>query len=236
MFQHLSVLLFIVFSTISFGQKDASINRHKHDVEKEQFLPTKIKDSEKQILKNKKVPSIIQEEVAEVLSYFPELAEIQIDFVFKDRINKSFMQAQPKWYGFFQSKNKRDYVIKISRNFQMEDYMLPIEELPKDIIIGWLAHELGHIMDYQDKSAFALIKFGLSYITSHEYMIEAERTADVKAIHCNLGDYLVIKKNFIQNHSDIPLNYKDRIKQFYMSAEEAIELMDNLSGEMLTSD
>ncbi|MDF9795460.1 hypothetical protein OKW21_000723 [Catalinimonas alkaloidigena] len=236
MFQHLSVLLLIVFSTFNFGQNDASTVYHKHDVATKQFVETKIEESEKQILKNKKAPSIIREEIAEVLSYFPELANTQIDFVFKDRINKSFMQAQPKWYGFFQSKSKRDYVIKISRNFQMEGHTIPIEKLPKDIIIGWLAHELGHIMDYQDKSAFALMKFGWSYLTSREYMIEAERTADVQAIHCNLGEYLVIKKNFIQNHTDIPLEYKERIKQFYMSAEEAIELMDNLPDDLLTAD
>lgn len=234
MIKQFLALSFVLFTSFGFVQDHPPIRYSSSHISAEKNQPEEAEEPHAQYLKNKNVPSLIRGEVAEVLAFFPELADVQIDFVFKKKINKCFMQAQPKWYGFFQSKSKRDYVIKISRSFQLEGSAIPIEEMPSDVLKGWFAHELGHIMDYQDRSAFSLMKFGFSYITSRKYMMEAERTADVKAIHCNLGEYLLSSKNFILNHTDIPLEYKEKINRFYMSAEEATELIDNLPEDMFT--
>lgn len=187
-------------------------------------------------LLHKKMPGLLRKDIAQALSYFPDLADVRIDFVFRDKLNKAFMQAQPKWYGFFQSPDNRHYIIKISRNFQLEDGMLPIEEMPRDALLGWLAHELGHIMDYQEKSAFALMAFGLSYITSHQHMIEAERNADIHAIRSKAGPYILQTKDFIHGYQGVPQAYREKIARFYMTPGEAMQLMDELSEEMLPSE
>lgn len=178
-------------------------------------------------LNNKTIPAVIAEEVEAALSYYPSLADTRIEFVFKDNINNSFMVAQPKWYGVFQGKNKRSYVIKMGREFQLNDNQsVPIEDLPENVLEGWIAHELGHIMDYKDRSGIALIGFGIRYITSKNYLINAEQMADIYAIDHGLGDFLISTKHFILDHDDIPSQYKKRIKRFYMSPEMVVQLIE----------
>ncbi|MFP4290066.1 MAG: hypothetical protein ACLFQ0_00470 [Cyclobacteriaceae bacterium] len=199
-------------------------------------ITTTDEENDELYLLNKKVPAILREDVAEVLSYFPELAETEIEFVLRNKINKSFMQAQPKWYGFFQSSKKRDYVIKISRHFQLEDSSIPLEEIPREVRLGWLAHELGHIMDYQERNAFSLMGFGISYITSRKSMMEAERAADVHAIHCNTGDLILHTKDFILNYEGVPQVYRNKIEKYYMSAEDAMQIIEEIPQEVLSSE
>ncbi|MGK7391111.1 MAG: hypothetical protein ACNS60_12200 [Candidatus Cyclobacteriaceae bacterium M2_1C_046] len=178
-------------------------------------------------LANKSIPAVIAEEVESALSYYPELANTPIDFVFSKNIKKAFMVAQPKWYGIFQKKKNRGYIIKMGREFQLNDNKtVPIEDLPENVLEGWIAHELGHIMDYKDRSGIGMMGFGLRYITSKKFLINAEQMADVHAIDHGLGNYLISTKHFILDHDDIPSQYKKRIKRFYLSPEMVVQLIE----------
>ncbi|MEK6479086.1 hypothetical protein WJR50_16180 [Catalinimonas sp. 4WD22] len=175
---------------------------------------------------NKNIPEIIRKEVIEALSHYPELAETPIDFVFRKDIIKSFMQAQPKWYGIFQGKKKRRYIVKITPALKLKNKSIPIEELPTDALVGWFGHELGHIMDYKNRSGFALLRFGIGYMTSEKYLMKAEQRADLYAINHHLGSEILSTKHFILDHAQIPLAYKERIRRLYMSPEEVMEIID----------
>ncbi|WPP52720.1 hypothetical protein [Catalinimonas niigatensis] len=176
--------------------------------------------------KNKSIPDIIRDEVIIALSHYPELADTRIDFVFRKDILKSFMQAQPRWYGIFQGKRRRRYVVKITPALQLKEKSIPVEELPTDALVGWLGHELGHIMDYETRTGFGLIRFGIGYLTSEKYLKKAEQTADLFAINHHLGSEILSTKHFILEHADIPLAYKERIRRLYMSPEEVMEYID----------
>src|SRR5690606_12681890 len=54
-------------------------------------------------------PESVANEVEIALSHYPELAEVAIEFKFKNKIRKSTMQAQPEFWSFFGSKKKRRY-------------------------------------------------------------------------------------------------------------------------------
>lgn len=176
--------------------------------------------------KNKNIPDIIREEVLIALSHYPELADTRIDFVFRKDILKSFMQAQPKWYGIFQGKRRRRYIVKITPALQLKNKSIPVEELPTDALVGWIGHELGHIMDYETRTGVGLIRFGIGYLTSEKYLKKAEQTADLFAINHQLGSEILSTKHFILKHADIPLAYKERIRRLYMSPEEVMEHID----------
>ncbi len=184
---------------------------------------------------NKTIPEKIEKEVIIALSHYPELKDTPIDFVFRKDILKSFMQAQPKWYGVWQSKRKRKYVVKITPALKLKEKSIPVENLPSEALVGWIGHELGHIMDYQTKTGLGLIRFGIGYLTSEKYLKKAEQTADLYAINHHLGSEILSTKNFILDNADIPLAYKERIRRLYMSPEEVMEYIDE-DGTLLPID
>lgn len=181
-------------------------------------------------------PDAIASEASEALSYYPELADVDIKFKFKNNIKKSTMQAQPVFSSFLRSRNKRSYVILISKKIKIDGTEFKTKDIPSKVMIGWLGHELGHIIDYQNKNNLQLIWFGVTYLLSDNHIIEAERAADTYAVSHGMGDYILETKNFILNHANIKDSYKLRIKKYYLSPEEIMELVKSKAEKNLISD
>ena len=179
------------------------------------------------ILKAQQVfPPSIEKEAVTALSHYPELNATRITFKFKKKIRKSTMQAQPTLGSIFRSKKKRKYVILMSERFKIEDTIFSTVNLPSDVLIGWLGHELGHIMDYEQRTGMNLIGFGLGYSFSEKFMKNAERMADTFAVDHGLEKYILATKNFIMNEAGFPEKYKKRIKRYYLSPEEIMLLVE----------
>jgi len=177
-------------------------------------------------LDNKIIPENIKKEVIEAISYYSELYDTAIEFKFKNNIKKSTMQAQPRFASFFKSKENREYVILISRNIQIEGEQFTIDDIPSDVIIGWIGHELGHVMDYRNRTNVGMLIFGLKYLFSSAHIKEVERAADTYAIAHGMGDYILKTKNFILDNANLSEKYKDRIRRLYISPEEVMELIN----------
>lgn len=165
-------------------------------------------------------PQSLKTPILEALSQFPELEKVSIDFLFKDKIKNAKMQAQPKMSFIFKNRKKRDYKIKISRMVQVGDQLQPIETLPQEILVGWFAHELGHIVDYTKRSAMNMTGFGLRYVTSRRFLKKAERRADVFAVKHGFADHIIKTKEYILEDSDFSNDYKSRIDDLYLSPKE----------------
>lgn len=175
--------------------------------------------------KNKIIPNEILEEAKISLNYYPELEDVLIEFKFKSSLKKSFMKAQPVFLSLFKSKKKRSYLILMSETFKIDGLELSIKDVPSDILVGWLGHELGHIMDYHRRSSVNLISFGIKYLFSSSFIRDAERTADTQAVSHGMKDYILATKNFILNHSSLSEKYKARIKKLYLSPDEIMLLI-----------
>ncbi|KXO01384.1 hypothetical protein LS48_02730 [Aequorivita aquimaris] len=177
-------------------------------------------------LDNKIIPESIKKEVIEAISFYPELYDTAIEFKFKDNIKKSTMQAQPRFASFFKRKENREYVILISRNIQIEGEHFTMEDIPSDVKVGWLGHELGHVMDYRERTNFGMLIFGIKYLFSSAHIKEVERTADTYAVAHGMGDYILKTKNFILDNASLSEKYKERIRRLYISPEEVMELIN----------
>lgn len=178
----------------------------------------------------KTIPSSIEKEVKKALEYYPELKDSVIEIRFKANIKKSTMQARPKFGSFFRSKKYREYVILISEKFKISDKEFSTKDIPSDILIGWIGHELGHIMDYQNRSKWNLIWFVLKYLFSNNYIIEAERAADIFAVSHGMEFYILKTKDFILNNAEITPSYKLRIQKYYLSPEEIMDIVNKRDG------
>lgn len=184
-------------------------------------------DTEKPIVyyQNKSIPIDILEPVKEALSYFPELEEVNISFELKENINGSVMQAQPKLLSLFvDKKDNRKYKIKITRELDFGDTIVPIQDVPEDALVGWIGHELGHVMDYVRRSSTNLMKFGAKYFLSDKKVVEAELMADGYAIGCGLGLQILATKEYILNQDGFDDEYKDKIRNLYMSPDMIFSL------------
>lgn len=175
---------------------------------------------------NKIIPENLEKEVMEALSFYPELAQTDIEFKFKDDIKKSTMQAQPRFTSFFKSKENRAYIIFISRNIQIDGEHFTMDDIPSDVKVGWLGHELGHVIDYSHRTNVGMLIFGIKYLFSSAHIKEVERAADTYAISHGMGDYILKTKNFILDNADLSEKYKERIRRLYISPEEVMELIN----------
>ena len=173
------------------------------------------------------IPKAIEDEVLTAMSFYPELSLSNIEIRFKKNIKKSTMQARPTFSSFFKKRRNRTYVILISETFKITDKEFTTKDIPSNILIGWIGHELGHIMDYQNRSKTNLIWFGFKYLLSDRFIVETERAADTYAVAKGMEKYILETKNFILNHSDISTSYKKRIQKYYLSPEEIMVLVED---------
>lgn len=177
------------------------------------------------------IPDSISVEINKALEYYPELRETHIEFRFKRNIKKSTMQARPTFGSFFRSRKNRRYVVLISETFKISDKKFLTKHIPSDILIGWIGHELGHVMDYSNRSKLNLIWFGIKYLLSDTHIVEAERAADTYAIRHNMEEYILKTKDFILNNAEVHDAYKLRIKKYYLSPEEIMDMIKKRNME-----
>src|ERR671932_2880850 len=82
---------------------------------------------------NKHIPAVIKKNVLTALSFYPELKDATIYFVFKQRIKSSVMQAQPVFHSLLNRRKYRSYRINISAMFRLTHTAIPIHQIPDDI-------------------------------------------------------------------------------------------------------
>lgn len=181
-----------------------------------------------QFCHNKRIPALIEPNVLKALSFYPELKNAHINFIFKTNIKTSVMQAQPVFSTLLLRRKKRRYRINISSHFKLIHCDMPITQIPDEVMIGWIGHELGHILDYERRSNTGMISFGYRYISSPTYVKEVERIADTYAVERGLGKYIIATKRFILDHAELPQSYKDKIARLYLSPDVITELVKKL--------
>ena len=187
----------------------------------------------RQFAENKEIPATIEANVLQALSFYPELKTTNIRFIFKENIRGSVMQAQPVFRTLLRSRKKRRYRVNISSYFRLISTQMPIVSIPDEVMIGWIGHELGHILDYEQKSAGQLASFGYRYFVSPTYVKQAEMIADTLAVERGMGKYIIATKRFILDHAELPQAYKDKISRLYLSPDIIVEQVRKLEEKKL---
>jgi hypothetical protein len=175
---------------------------------------------------HKTYPIELEIVILKALSFYPALKKVKIDFVFNENIRKHVMQALPRYASMFGRRRNRSYIISMSNCFVLKGTRIPLHDLPEDVLVGWIGHELGHIMDYLRRSNWSLILFGIGYYTSRTFIIAAERVADTYAINQGLGEYILTTKDFILHQAGMSEQYIKKIRRFYVPPEEVMLMME----------
>lgn len=154
-----------------------------------------------------------------VMKRYEELHDCHVTLTQRN-IKSSTMQAQPviALHQIFGHTNH--YHVKLAiyvRDSQTEK----VADLPYDVLIGWFAHELGHVVDYRPYSNFKMLFYGLRYLISHRFKMKAEHEADYIAIRNGFRDEIVATKRYILDHDLLDEKYKAKIRRYYLPIEEA---------------
>lgn len=155
---------------------------------------------------------------SETLSVYPELEDRKI-YLRKTSMKRSTMRAQPIINWAFFSRKTRQYRVDFSDHLEVTRHVL-VQELPKKVVVGWFAHELGHIVDYLNRPLLGMISFGLGYALWSKYMRKAERVADTIAVNHGFGAEIWATKQYLLKHATLPPHYKQRLQKYYLSADE----------------
>jgi hypothetical protein len=161
------------------------------------------------------------------LSGYPELKKGRVQLR-QISLRNMTMRAQPVVNLSFFNRSKRQYRIDMQEHTTSLHHV-KLSKLEEDVLVGWFAHELGHIMDYLDRSWWDLIRFGLGYWLLPTFRLGAERKADLFAIEHGFAEEINATKRFLLDDSDIPNSYKDRLNKYYMTIEEVERVVLNRS-------
>lgn len=185
---------------------------------------------------NKKIPKVIEQLALTALSHYPELQSVHIRFVFTQRLKQSVMAARPVASTLLRGRDKRVYDILINPVFKLTQSIEPIHHLPDEVLIGWLGHELGHILDYEQRTVWGIAKFGLLYGLSKRYIRKAERVADTFAVNRGMAPYILSTKEFILGNSDLSPRYKNKIARLYLSPDDIVELVSEMEKKATSAE
>lgn len=168
---------------------------------------------------NKIFPKEIELECLTALSYYPELKTVKI--VFKLGSPMSTMVSRPKLRSMFRSGNMREYQILVRKPGTSKNG-LEWSKLSFNSLVGWIAHELGHVVHYTHKTSGGVLFTGLKYAFPG-YRRRMERFTDNLVIQHDLGYALLEGTDYCINYSSAKTHYKKYLKQYYLSPLEIKE-------------
>jgi hypothetical protein len=182
-------------------------------------------DSLKQIIgSNKGLPPGFEVAGAIAYSAFPELKDVEIDMVL---INGGApMESRPEIWTLFGPRKNRRYLVLLNNG--QSNFFEPIllRSLPLDAQVGILAHELGHIVYYEQLNVIQLGKWGLEYMRNDDFRAKHERTTDLMPVYHGLGSQIYQYAYFVRRDSTCKAFYeqeKDFMDRYYMTDVELAE-------------
>lgn len=157
------------------------------------------------------------------LSFYPELSHTKIKFIRAD--TKTTMEARPITRTVFGDRKKRKYAIYVDNKINRFNGVL-IEDVPFNGLIGLIAHELAHVVDYEAMGVFGLSSLACKY-GNKNFKEKFEKNTDIETIKRGLAWQLYDWADFAMNKSDADEEYKAYKRKFYLEPTEIKQYIDN---------
>ena len=175
----------------------------------------------------KKFPKELEKQVLTALSYYPELRETKI--IFRRKKRKTPLTSRPRFFDIFKGKKKRAYVITISTKTKTAISPILFDNLSYNAQIGVLAHELGHIVTYKQKSSLEIM--GIAFkLLNPKFVDLFEYETDLIAIQHGMGYQLFGWSVFVRKALNIEEwnGISNKGNERYMNPATIKQHMDSL--------
>jgi hypothetical protein len=207
------IIHFLFFLIIPFGllSPGSSLGLNKQISTPE--YPKLIEQIEFQNIESSRIKQVF----LEVFSQFESLHEYEVILVQKN-LKSSTMQAQPQFSlkGVFTGDKK--YRITIGE-FVLDSKHTRIADLPDEVLAGWFAHELGHVVDYEKRSTAGMLIYGMRYVTSKKFKRNVEFEADSIAVEHGFHEELIATKSYLLRNQFLSEAYREKLLKYYMPIE-----------------
>ena len=176
---------------------------------------------------NKGLPEGFEIAAAIAYSAFPELKDATLDMILTQ--DGAPMESTVAIWSLFGPRKNRHY--RILLNDAQHSYFEPIllRSLPFDAQVGILAHELGHVVYYDQLNIFQLGKWGLMYLQDDEFRATHERSTDLMPVYHGLGSQIYQYAYFVRYDPSCKAFYehgKDFMDKYYLTDKELLSEMD----------
>jgi hypothetical protein len=158
--------------------------------------------------------AVIRNTFIEVFAEYDKLHEYDMTLI-QEELKNSTMQAQPIIGIANLFTGKKRYKVQLAESVCDAEELL-IEEVPRVVLKGWFAHELGHIVDYEIRSNVSMIGYGLKYTFSDSFKKACEHQADSIAIEHGFHKEIIATKKFLLQNELISEAYKKKLRKYYM--------------------
>jgi hypothetical protein len=161
------------------------------------------------------------------LSHYPELRNISIVVKFA-KIGttascRPILTSKGTHQDSIAAKHRRKYVIRINNKQKFEGVLLT--DVPFNAKIGVFAHELSHIVDYERRGSFGLVKRAIDYSKTKSKR-KFENQIDKITIEHGMGWQLYDWADFALNKSNATDKYKAFKRKVYLSPEQIESLIN----------
>ena len=221
----LLLLIFLVAATVAFQQVDP---KQKEPTGKTYDFDDTLAnrhynlDSLKKIIgENKGLPPGFEVPAAIAYSAFPELKDVNIDMILTQE--GAPMESTVGIGSLFGGRKNRRYQVLLNDAHKSFFDPILLRSLPFDAQVGILAHELGHIVYYDNLNIFEFGNWGLRYLREDDFRATHERTTDLMPLYHGLGSQIYQYAYFIRNDPTCKLFYaqeKDFIDKYYLTDKE----------------
>ncbi len=187
-------------------------------------------DSVQTFVGNKKVlPKNFEKAALLALAHYPQLKNVPVIFELND---ESAPMEATFVFGSLFGIGERKYRIRlnIGSNTGLDEILL--YSLPFDAQVGILAHELGHVVYYDQLNLFQIAKWGIMYLIDEDFRSTHERSTDLMPIYHGLGWQIYDYAYYIR-HDDSTKNLYENfgsafIDKYYLTDKEIKKVMDEI--------
>lgn len=165
------------------------------------------------------------------LSFYPELKNKHIDFIY--RKIKTTMQCIPVPNSMLDKNAERSYSIYINNDIHFAGPLF--DSLPFNAQIGIIGHELAHVIDYENSTILQIIQLGLKYSTG-SFDSNYEKRIDSLTVKRGLGWQLFDWSDFAMvSGKNISNSYRAFKRENYLKPDEIKSLIIQNGGHNINT-
>jgi len=127
----------------------------------------------------------------------------------------------------FRNKENREYMIAIDKKIKNKKGIV-LDSVPFNARVGVIGHELGHIVDYSEKTKFGIIFTGIGYLFP-KYRRKLEENIDRITIEHGLGYQVKYFSDFVVNHSHAAEKYLKYKRKYYFTPAQIMSVISQYS-------
>jgi hypothetical protein len=160
----------------------------------------------------KEIPAKYEKVILNALSHYPELKDTRIRFELKKKHPAPY-GTTPELKTIFGNIYDREYVISILEHAEPPMFYALFKNLTFECQTAVIAHELAHVLQYDEMDRGELLKFLIMYMIP-PFQQKVEQAADMQAIIHGFGQellehaiYVRCIPGYVEERKDLNRNY-----------------------------